>query len=89
MTLDDIKRDIRHDDECASIEGANGWEGTAPECNCSRRDKIALLERLQEPTIVAWEAMRNGIRQVYYCKDIAEAMSDNGALRQMTYAESE
>lgn len=43
-TLEDIKDSIGHD---ASCDVSNA---ISAECNCTRRDKIALLERLQEPT---------------------------------------
>ncbi|HEX7046998.1 MAG TPA: hypothetical protein VF275_05455 [Gammaproteobacteria bacterium] len=42
-TLDDIKRSIGHD---ASCDVSNA---ISAECSCTRREKIALLERLQEP----------------------------------------
>lgn len=48
--IEEIKRDISHDRSCATESTQAYMLGTQFECNCSRRRKIAWLERLEEPT---------------------------------------
>lgn len=57
--IEEIKRDVRHDETCivsladwANREGISDYQSHNPDvhCNCSRRRKIAWLERLEKPT---------------------------------------
>lgn len=56
--ISELKQAIGHEVGCARMVGDITDHFTLPECNCSRREMIAFLDRLEHPT----EAMRCSLR---------------------------
>jgi hypothetical protein len=48
--IEEIKRDVRHDEDCNALRYCPSDAVNDATCNCSRRRKIAWLERLETPT---------------------------------------